>query len=164
MTLRVLYLAQRNLEAAKRPIPGASENEQAYLNHQMSALYLATSPDPNPSRPRHWAQVASEQRLADRQLSSMSQLQVSPPVFCTQVDGYGQARKFDKDNFSADQQVLLYCEIDNVTSKKIREGFETKVRGTYEIRDSQGKRVFEQVLPMEPDISSSQRRDFSWFT
>lgn len=160
MTLRVLYLAQRNLEAAKRPIPGASENEQAYLNHQMSALYLATSPDPNPSRPRHWAQVASEQRLADRQLSSMSQLQVSPPVFCTQVDGYGQARKFDKDSFSADQQVLLYCEIDNVTSKKIREGFETKVRGTYEIRDSQGKRVFEQVLPMEPDISSSQRRDF----
>lgn len=160
MTLRVLYLAQRNLEAAKRPIPGANESEQAYLNHQMSALYLATSPDPNPSRPRHWAQVASEQRLADRQLSTMSQLQLSPPVFCTQVDGYGQARKFDKDSFSADQQVLLYCELENVTSKKVREGFETKVRGTYEIRDSQGKRVLEQALPMEPDISSSQRRDF----
>lgn len=160
MTLRVLYLAQRNLEAAKRPIPGATVDEQAYLNHQMNALSLATSPDPNPSRPRHWAQVAAEQKLADRQLSALSQLQISPPVFCTQVDGYGQARKFDKDIFSADQQVLLYCELDHVTSQKVREGFETKVRGSYEIRDSQGKRVVEQALPMEPDLSSSQRRDF----
>jgi hypothetical protein len=160
MTLRVLYLAQRNLEAAKRPIPGASDKEQEYLEHQLSALYLATSPDPNPSRPRHWAQVASEQKLADRHLGALSNLQLSPPVFCTQVDGYGQARKFDKDCFTADQQVLLYCELDNVTSQKVREGFETKVRGTYEIRDAQGKRLVEQSLPMEPDISSSQRRDF----
>lgn len=160
MTLRLLYLAQRNLEMAKRPIPEATPREQEYLEHQLAALFHATSPDPNPSRPRHWSQVASEQKIADRHLAALSNLQVSPPVFCTQVDGYGLIHKFERNAFSPDQQVLLYCELENVTSEKVREGFETKVRGTYEIRDAQGKRVLEQALPMEPDVCSNQRRDF----
>ncbi len=160
MTLRLLYLAQRKLELAQRPISGASPREQEYLNHQLSALFQATSPDSNPSRPRHWAQVAAEQKLADRQLAALSNLQVSSPVFCTQVDGYGVTHKFEKNCFTPDQQLLLYCELENVTSQKVREGYETKVRGTYEIRDSQGKRVVEQALPMEPDLCSNQRRDF----
>ncbi|MFZ4081978.1 MAG: hypothetical protein ACOYKN_12175 [Pirellula sp.] len=160
MTLRLLYLAQRKLELAQRPISGASPREQQYLDHQLSALFQATSPDSNPSRPRHWAQVAAEQKLADRQLAALSNLQVSSPVFCTQVDGYGVTHKFEKNCFAPDQQLLLYCELENVTSQKVREGYETKVRGTYEIRDSQGKRVVEQALPMEPDLCSNQRRDF----
>jgi hypothetical protein len=154
LTLRLLYLAQRNLEQAKLPIPGADPREQAYLEHQVTALNYAISPDPNPSRPRHWAQVAAEQRHADRQLAALSSLQVSPPVFCTQVDGYGVTHKFEKNAFAPDQQVLLYCELENVSSQKVREGYETRVKGSYEIRDAQGKRVVEQALPMEPDVCS----------
>ncbi|MFM8190130.1 MAG: hypothetical protein ACKN85_16730 [Pirellula sp.] len=160
MTLRLLYLAQRNLEQAKRPISDATPHEQEYLEHQLTALFHATSPDPIPSRPRHWALVASEDRHADRHLAALGSLQVSPPVFCTQVDGFGVTHKFDKNSFAPDQQVLLYCELENVTSQKVREGFETKIKGSYEIRDSQGKRIVEQALPMEPDLCSSQRRDF----
>ena len=160
MTLRLLYLAQRNLEQAKRPISDATPHEQEYLQHQLTALFHATSPDPNPSRPRHWAQVASEDRQADRHLSALSSLQVSPPVFCTQVDGFGATKTFEKNSFAPDQRVLLYCELENVTSQKVLEGFETKVKGSYEIRDSKGERIVEQSLPMEPDICSSQRRDF----
>lgn len=160
MTLRLLYLAQRNLESAKRPIQGANPREQEYLDHQLTALFQATHPDANPSRPRHWAQVAAEQKLADRQLSALSNLLVSPPVFCTQVDGFGATHKFDKNCFKPEQQVLLYCELEHVTSQRVREGFESRIRGTYEIRDSQGKRIVEQILPMEPDICSSPRRDY----
>lgn len=160
MTLRLLYLAQRNLQMAKRPIPEANPREQEYLDHQLTALFQATSPDANPSRPRHWAQVAAEQKLADRQLSALSNLQVSPPIFCTQVDGFGATHKFDKNCFKPEQQVLLYCELDHVTSQRVREGYESKIRGTYEIRDSQGKRIVEQILPMEPDVCSSPRRDY----
>ncbi len=160
MTLRLLYLAQRNLELAKRPIQGANPREQEYLDHQLTALFQATNPDANPSRPRHWAQVAAEQKLADRQLSALSNLLVSPPVFCTQVDGFGATHKFDKNCFKPEQQVLLYCELEHVTSQRVREGFESRIRGTYEIRDSQGKRIVEQILPMEPDVCSSQRRDY----
>ena len=54
MTLRLLYVAQRNLELAKRPIQGANPREQEYLDHQLTALFQATNPDANPSRPRHW--------------------------------------------------------------------------------------------------------------
>jgi hypothetical protein len=53
MTLRLLYVAQRNLELAKRPIQGANPREQEYLDHQLTALFQATNPDANPSRPRH---------------------------------------------------------------------------------------------------------------
>ena len=160
MTLRLLYLAQRNLQMAKRPIPEANPREQEYLDHQLTALFQATSPDANPSRPRHWAQVAAEQKLADRQLAALSNLQVSPPIFCTQVDGFGATHRFDKYCFKPEQQVLLYCELDHVTSQRVREGYESKIRGTYEIRDSQGKRIVEQILPMEPDVCSSPRRDY----
>lgn len=160
MNLRLLYLAQRNLESAKRPIQGANPREQEYLDHQLTALFQATNPDANPSRPRHWAQVAAEQKLADRQLSALSNLLVSPPVFCTQVDGFGATHKFDKNCFKPEQQVLLYCELEHVTSQRVREGYESRIRGTYEIRDSQGKRIVEQILPMEPDVCSSQRRDY----
>ena len=160
MTLRLLYLAQRNLESAKRPIQGANPREQEYLDHQLKALFQATNPDANPSRPRHWAQVAAEQKLADRQLSALSNLLVSPPVFCTQVDGFGATHKFDKNCFKPEQQVLLYCELEHVTSQRVREGYESRIRGTYEIRDAQGKRIVEQILPMEPDVCSSQRRDY----
>jgi hypothetical protein len=160
MTLRLLYLAQRNLESAKRPIQGANPREQEYLDHQLTALFQATNPDANPSRPRHWAQVAAEQKLADRQLSALSNLLVSPPVFCTQVDGFGATHKFDKNCFKPEQQVLLYCELEHVTSQRVREGYESRIRGTYEIRDSQGKRIVEQSLPMEPDVCASQRRDY----
>lgn len=160
MTLRLLYLAQRNLESAKRTIQGANPREQEYLDHQLTALFQATNPDANPSRPRHWAQVAAEQKLADRQLSALSNLLVSPPVFCTQVDGFGAIHKFDKNCFKPEQQVLLYCELEHVTSQRVREGYESRIRGTYEIRDSQGKRIVEQILPMEPDVCSSQRRDY----
>lgn len=160
MTLRLLYLAQRNLESAKRPIQGANPREQEYLDHQLTALFQATNPDANPSRPRHWAQVAAEQKLADRELSALSNLLVSPPVFCTQVDGFGATHKFEKNCFKPEQQVLLYCELEHVTSQRVREGYESRIRGTYEIRDSQGKRIVEQILPMEPDVCSSQRRDY----
>jgi len=41
----------------------------------------------------------------------------------------------------------------------VRYGFETRIKGTYELRDAQGKRILEQALPMAPDICEHQRRD-----
>lgn len=159
MNLRLLYLTQRDLEKAKRPIEGLSSREQSFLDHQLSAWFHTTSPDPNPNRPRHWSQVIAEQQQANLHLAALGALQINCIEFCSQVDGYGAITKFPNNLFHPDQELLLYCELENVTAETVRNGFETRIKGTYELRDAQGKRVLEQSLPMEPDVCEHQRRD-----
>lgn len=159
MNLRLLYLTQRDLEKAKRPIEGLSSREQSFLDHQLSAWFQTTSPDPNPNRPRHWSQVITEQQQANHHLAALGALQINCIEFCSQVDGYGAITKFPKKLFQPDQELLLYCELENVTAETVRNGFETRIKGTYELRDAQGKRILEQALPMAPDICEHQRRD-----
>ncbi len=62
--------------------------------------------------------------------------------------------------FKPDQDVLLYCELENVTADEIKEGFETQLQGWYEILDANGSKVTEQLLPMEKEICRNQRRDY----
>lgn len=160
ITLRLLYVAQRRLEDALRPIDGLEEHEQEYVRHQMQALYEASNPDANPTRGRHWGTVMVSQREATSHLAAASNLEVRAVSFCTQVDGYGMVQKFARYQFTPDQDVLLYCEVDNVAAQQLKTGYETQLQGSYEIRDAQGRRVAEQILPMEPEICQNHRRDY----
>ncbi|MFN9850337.1 MAG: hypothetical protein ACK57P_00815, partial [Planctomycetota bacterium] len=160
LTLRMLYVSQRRLDDALRPIERMDEHEQEYVRHQMQALYEASNPDANPSRPRHWSTVMMSQREATSHLAAISNLEVRSVAFCTQVDGYGTFVKFPKSQFLPDQDILLYCEIDNVAAEKVKAGFETQLQGSYEIRDVQGRLVADQDLPMEPEVCMNHRRDY----
>jgi hypothetical protein len=160
LTLRMLYVAQRRLDDALRPIDRMDEHEQDYVRHQMQALYEASNPDANPSRARHWSSVMVSQREATSHLAAVSNLEVRSVAFCTQVDGYGMYQRFGKYQFNPDQDVLLYCEVDNVSAEKVKSGFETQLQGSYEIRDSQGRLVADQDLPMEPEVCLNHRRDY----
>jgi hypothetical protein len=160
LTLRMLYVAQRRLDDALRPIESLNDNEQAFVSHQMQALYEASNPDAMPVRSRHWSLVMNSQREATNQLAATSNLEVKSLAFCTEVERYGVITKFPKTQFQADQEVLLYCEIDNVAAEKVRNGFETQLQGSYEIIDSQGRKIADQILPMEPDVCQNHRRDY----
>lgn len=160
ITLRMLYVAQRRLDDALRPIERLEAHEQEYVRHQMQALYEASNPDANPAKARHWSSVMMSQREATAHLAAVSNLEVRSVAFCTQVDGYGTFQKFAKNQFASDQDVLLYCEIDNVAADKVKLGYETQLQGSYEIRDNQGRLVADQDLPMEPEICSNHRRDY----
>ena len=160
LTLRMLYVAQRRLDDALRPIDSLNDNEQAFVSHQMQALYEASNPDAMPVRSRHWSLVMNSQREATNQLAATSNLEVKSLAFCTEVERYGVVTKFPKTQFQADQEVLLYCEIDNVAAEKVRNGYETQLQGSYEIIDSQGRKIADQILPMEPDVCQNHRRDY----
>lgn len=160
ITLRMLYVAQRRLDDALRPIDRMDAHEQEYVRHQMQALYEASNPDANPARPRHWSTVMVSQREATAHLAAVSNLEVRSVAFCTQVDGYGTFKKFTKNQFQAGQDILLYCEIDNVAAEKVKGGFETQLQGSYEIRDPQGRLITDQDLPMEPEVCMNHRRDY----
>jgi hypothetical protein len=158
--LRMLYVIQRRLDDALRPIEHLSDNENAFIAHEMQALFEATNPDAMPVRSRHWSLVMNNQREATNYLAAASNLEIKSLAFCTEVERYGVVTKFPKSQFQADQEVLLYCEIENVSAEKIRNGFETQLQGSYEIIDGQGRKVADQLLPMEPELCQNHRRDY----
>jgi hypothetical protein len=160
ITLRMLYVAQRRLDEALRPIESLSKNEQIFVQNQMRALYEASNPDANPSRARHGSLVMSRLREATDHLSNVANLEVRDLAFCDEVSGYGIYQRCKKYQFAPDQDVLLYCEIDHVTAERVKSGFETQLQGSYEIVDSQKRKVTEQLLPMEPELCQNQRRDY----
>jgi hypothetical protein len=160
MTLRFLYLANRKLEKAVRPVEGLDDNEQEYLRYQIQALFEASNPDAMPVRSRRWSLVMNSQRKATNKLAAASNLEVRSAAFCSDVQNYGVITKFPKYVFKPDQEVLLYCELENVFAQEVKNGFETQLQGTYEIIDTNGRRVTDQLLPMEKEVCQNHRRDY----
>lgn len=164
VTLRMLYVAQRRLEDSVRRIDFLADDEEDYFVHQMQALYEASNPDATPVRSRRWSLVMNSQREATNRLGAASNLEVRSAAFCTDVQGYGVISKFPKYSFSADQDVLLYCELENVAASEVKVGnethFETQLQGSYQIIDADGKTIADQLLPMEPEVCKNHRRDY----
>lgn len=160
MTLRMLYVANRQLEEAMRPIEGLTESERDYMRHQAQALYEASNPDAMPVKSRKWSLVMNSQRAATDQLAAVSNLDIKSVAFCTDVQGYGVITKFPNNVFKPDQDLLLYCELENVSADEVKEGFETQLQGSYEIIDPNGRRIADQLLPMEKEICQNHRRDY----
>ena len=160
VTLRTLYLSQRRLNDATREIDVLSEKEQDYFRYQMQALYEAGNPDAMPVRSRRWSLVMNPQREATNLLAAISNLEVKSAAFCTQVEGYGVITKFPRYQFKPDEELLLYCEIENVAASKVKDGYESQLQGSYEIIDAQGRKIADQLLPIESEICQNHRRDY----
>lgn len=160
VTLRLLYLSNRQLDDALRPIEGLAANEQDYFRHQLQALYEAGNPDAMPVKSRRWSLVMNSQRQATNQLAAASNLEVRSLAFCTDVQGYGMMTKFPNYQFKPDQEILLYCELENALAEQVKAGYETQLQGSYEIIDPNGRRITDQLLPMEREICQNHRRDY----
>ena len=160
LALRMLYLSADRLDDALSPIGGLQADEQEYYRHQLQALYESVNPEGVPVASRRWAVVMDSQQRAMQRLAAVSLLQVRNAAFCTDVQGYGMVTPFRVPQFHADQDVLLYCELENVTAEQSGEGFETQLQGNYEIVDRQGNRVADQMLPIEKELCRNYRRDY----
>ncbi len=160
LTLRMLYASLRKPEEAMQPISGLSDEENEYYRNQMMALIEASNPDAMPVRSRHLSLVMDSQRKATGFLAAASNLEVRNIAFCTDVERYGVITKFPKYQFKPDEEVLLYCEVENVSALPVKDGFESQLQGSYEILDNNGNRIVEQTLPMEPDVCQNVRRDY----
>lgn len=159
---RLLALALGDREQMTSAVNGLQPQEQEYFKYQLTAILDAIDPDANPVSSRRWSLVMLNQRKAHEHLSSLSNLEVSNLSFCTQVESFGVAERFTKYQFTPDQEVLLYCELDNFVSERSKDGkgFETQLQGSYEIVDSNGSRVADQSLPMDSHVCRNRRRDY----
>ncbi len=157
---RALLVLLGQLDQALEPIPGLQAHEQEYFRHSFQALYNSVDLRGNPVLARRWPLVMEDLRKSMVHLGAVSNLEVKNAAFCSHVDGFGSVTRFPSYQFRPNQQLLLYCEVDNFVSEQIKDGYQTTLRGNYEILDANQARVADFILPEETDICKSQRRDY----
>lgn len=160
VTKRILFVLLGQLEQALEPIPGLQPHEQEYFRHNFQALYNSIDPRGNPVLSRRWPLVMEDHRIAMSHLGAVSNLEVKNAAFCSHVDGFGSITKIPTIQFRPNQELLLYCEVENFVSEQKKDGYETKLRGNYEIVDANQTRIADFILPEEVDMCKNPRRDY----
>ena len=160
--LRHLLVLSGDPDAAVEKISGLSEAEQEFLRHQLLGLWTIIDPEGHPTSPsrRFTSAVPQIREAAKFAAAATDALEVRSLAFCTDIQSYGQFKRFEGNRFAAGQQVILYCEIDNFTAKRVDEGFETHLQGSYDIYDSENRKVLSQLLPGDQQVSTNYLRDY----
>ena len=157
---RLVLLASGQFEGAMEPIEALQAHEQEFFRHSLQAWHHAIDPSGNPVLARRWPLVLNSQREALAQLAAISSLEVKNVAFCSNVEGFGSITKFPTAQFRSGQELLLYCEIDNFISEQVKDGFETKLQGSYEIVDASNVKVADVLLPQDAEVCKRARRDY----
>ena len=160
--LRHLLVLSGDPDAAVEKISGLSEAEQEFLRHQLLGLWTIIDPEGHPTSPsrRFTSAVPQIREAAKFAAAATDALEVRALAFCTDIQSYGQFKRFEGNRFDAGQQVILYCEIDNFTAKRVDGGFETHLQGSYDIYDSENRKVLSQLLPGDQQVSTNYLRDY----
>jgi len=157
---RLLHLMLGELDEAMESIETLQTHEQDFFKHLFQTLHDVGDPAGNPVRSRRNTLALASLRKSLTHLAAASNLEVHNATFCSKVDGFGVLEKFPQYHFRPEQEVLLYCELDNFVSDQVTDGFETKLQGSYEIVNADGRRVADQTLPMDAHVCRNQRRDY----
>lgn len=160
MQLRLLQLLAGDQEAALQAIPGATASQQDYWNQQLFAVSTFLDSERQPDTMRRAAGSLTHLDQARTKLAELATLQVRSLAFVESVNGYGDYEPLEISKFRAGQEILLYAEIENFSSRSTKQGFRTRLGTSFEIVDKNGKRVDSAQFPEVEDLCKSARRDF----
>jgi hypothetical protein len=160
MRLRMLLLMAGRESDSLAPIPGASPNEQDYWSKQLFALSTYLDANRQPDTKQRAAGALVHLDAARAKLAELATLQVRNLTFVDKVDGYGLYDAHQDTKFKPGDQVTLYTEVDNFRSESTKEGYRTTLATSYEVVDTQGRRVDGAQFPEVEDICKNQRHDF----
>lgn len=159
--LRHLMVLSGNVDGAVEQIEGMSEAEQEFLRHQLLGLWTMVDPDGHPTPSRRITTALPQLREATKfAAAATDSLDVRSLSFCTEIESYGQIKPFEGNRFTAGQQVILYCEIENFTVNKVDDGFETHLQGSYDVYNEKNEKVISQLLPADRQVSANYLRDY----
>ena len=158
--LRMLYLLAGQREDAAKPIPSASPAVQDFWAKELYGLSVLLDSTNNPDPMLRSAEGKRQLEEALARLGESAPLIVRNASFCTAVASYGCATSFKKFEFTPDQEVLLYAEVENFKSESTPKGYYTSFRSSYQIIDSLGHRVADRTLPATEEFCQNPRRDF----
>jgi len=158
--LRLLYLAAGRREDAARPIVGLPAAQQEFWTNALYSLWTLRDTTASADASKRAAQAAPHLSLALARLGEQSELVARNLAFCTEVRSYGVYKTFDQYTFEPGQEVLLYAEVEHFKSQETPEGFHTALKSSYEIYDSEGRRIAQHDFPITEEKCRNQRRDF----
>ena len=158
--LRMLYAAAGRREDAARPIPGAPPATQQFVSKELDGLGTWLDVERTPDAARRAAETKPVLAEALGKLAESAPLTVRNLAFCTEVLSFGCAKRFDKYEFAANQEVLLYAEVENFASEPTPKGYHTSLRSSYQILDGRGGRVAEHTFAPTEEYCQNLRRDF----
>jgi hypothetical protein len=161
-----LQLAQQIvtlLESRDMAVPAIS----GYLEPQISAIetLLHESDVTNMvAIGKKAGQTLEHLRAAEVALQAAAGLKIQNATFCTEVLGFGQFRECKSSVFMQQQQLLIYCEVENHVSKVRTENSQvnhvTRLQTALTICNPE-KAVVQQIdYPTVEDVARSARRDF----
>jgi hypothetical protein len=158
--LRMLYAAAGRRDDAARPIPAASPAAQQFLSKELDGLTTWLNAEQSPDTPQRAARTKVALADAMQKLSEMAPLGVCNLSFCTEVRSFGCTKRFEKYEFQANQEVLLYAEVENFVSELTPRGYHTLLKSSYQIFDGNGRRVADHAFAATEEHCRNRRRDF----
>jgi len=159
LRLRMLYLLSGRKTDAVTKVDLLPEDEQEVWSQLIFGMEDYMKTGEMPADRRSLLALGAFRRATDR-LREVSPLELRNIEFIQSVDSFGQFKKFPQPEFREGQEVLLYVEIDNFTSVRSGDTFETVLSGGYEIYDPAGRRVDARKFAQVKDSCQQQRRDF----
>ncbi len=158
--LRMLYAAAGRSEDAARPIPAAPPSSQQFLSKEFEGLTTWFDAERVPDAAARAAEVKPMLAQALSSLAEAAPLLVRNVAFCTEVQSYGCVKRFEKYEFQANQEVLLYAEVENFASEPIANGYHTSLKSSYRILDEHGECVGERTFAPTEENCQNLRRDY----
>lgn len=160
--LRMLYLAADRSADARAPWPGGSAGERRTLTALIEAAVAigACKTEPGDATDPHEGALAAVENLRQR-LAEQAALKVRAIRLASRVDGFGVLTPFDGPSLRPGQWVIVYCELENLTSRAEPAGLhrsELSLRA--EVLGIDGRSVLVEEDKQVVDRSLNPRRDF----
>ncbi len=159
--LRMLFLMAGQQVRAMEPIPGIDPGEQEFWQQMfwgMSSYFDAAA---IPDAADRSTQTALQLRGALQRLQEKARLELRNVNFCHKISSFGNYERFQRDEFSAGQPVLVYAEVSNFKSDQTSDGwFRTVLKSSIEIYNSRGELIQSMPFPPTEDLCKNQRRDY----
>jgi hypothetical protein len=159
--LRMLYLMAGREERALAAIPGIDAADQEFWQQALWAIANYFDAEGIPAADDRATQTIAQLRTAIRRLQENARLELRNVTFCHKIASFGMYERFDRDEFSPGQPVLVYAEVANFTSEPAADGqFRTLLKSTVEIHTPAGELVERMAFPATEDLCRNYRRDY----
>jgi len=153
-------LAGRRDEAVK-PVPELREQEQEFWRSEALGLADLLSADRLANESRRFAVALKSLEEAESQLAAAGSLALRNIALCRKVQDFGVVERFKTNDFTRNQEVLLYVEVRNFTAKqKDDHQYETELQGSFRVLDRNGAARAERTLPLDKQTCANLRRDY----
>lgn len=159
--LRMLYLMAGRSEKSLAPIPDIARADQEFWQQVFWAVSNYFDTGTMPDADYRATQTILQLRAAIRRLQGNAKLELRNVVFCHKITGFGNYRRFDRDEFGPGQPVLLYGEVGNFESELSRDGqYRTVLKSSIEIARPSGEVIDTMDFKQTEDVCRNRRSDY----